>query len=245
LPVPARSISGHASNKRFDGQRERLEASLNGVQGYFSEDEAWALYKAVATLSEGPNPPRVVEIGSYKGRSTIAIGLALERRGSGLCVSIDPHAPTGKESYIAEHGTEDTFGEFLNNVQSAGVSRWIQPIRATSENAKPTYDGAAIDLLFIDGSHDYDDVLLDVQLWMPLVKEGGVVAFNDPYARAVNRVIKETFLTGETSFSAPFHVNNTLFLTVKTKPLGGQSKPSSYGQLKTVQWSVGTFKTGQ
>jgi hypothetical protein len=27
--------------------------------------------------------------------------------------------------------------------------------------------------------------------------------------------------------------------------LGGQSKPSSQGQLKTVQWSVGTFKTGQ
>jgi hypothetical protein len=30
-----------------------------------------------------------------------------------------------------------------------------------------------------------------------------------------------------------------------TLPLGGQSKPTGQGQLKTDQWSVGTFKTGQ
>jgi hypothetical protein len=32
---------------------------------------------------------------------------------------------------------------------------------------------------------------------------------------------------------------------VSTLFLGGQSKPAGQGQLKTDQWSVGTFKTGQ
>ena len=36
-----------------------------------------------------------------------------------------------------------------------------------------------IDLLFIDGSHDYKSVLNDYLQWSPLVKKGGYIAFHD------------------------------------------------------------------
>ena len=68
--------------------RRTLESSLRDVQGYFSEDEAWALYKAVGAVLHDAGPTRVVEIGSYKGRSTIVIGLALLGH-DGDVVSVD------------------------------------------------------------------------------------------------------------------------------------------------------------
>lgn len=37
----------------------------------------------------------------------------------------------------------------------------------------------SIDVLFIDGDHSYDGVKADFELWSPLVRPGGVVAFHD------------------------------------------------------------------
>ena len=195
-----------------DGSRRaEIERALAGVEGYFSADEAWALYGA--TLHSTAAAPRVVEIGSYKGRSTIAIALALRDRGDGLVVSIDPHAPTGKASYVVEHGTADTFAEYLANVRRAGIERFVQPLRATSADARPDYDGVPIDLLFVDGSHDLDDVLLDIDTWLPLVADRAILAFNDPYAVGVNGALRARLFAPGFGMSSPYHVNNTLFVT--------------------------------
>jgi predicted O-methyltransferase YrrM len=196
-----------------DADEERLRNALHGVSGYFSVDEAWALYCAVRDL-EIAEPARVVEIGSYKGRSTIAICLALSARGSGTCISIDPHAPTGKDSYVREHGLEDTFPEYLANIKRAGVASFATPITETSLAAVSSYDREPIDVLFIDGSHDYDDVKLDIELWTPFLRNSSVVAFNDPYAPGVNRAIRE-YLRSKTCLGrvrGAYHVNNTFFV---------------------------------
>jgi len=39
--------------------------------------------------------------------------------------------------------------------------------------------GSSLDLLFIDGDHTYDGVKLDFEMYSPLVKPGGIVAFHD------------------------------------------------------------------
>jgi hypothetical protein len=192
-------------------RRAELERALEGVEGYFSIDEAWALYRA--TRHCGTTAPRAVEIGSYKGRSTIAIGLALRDCGGGLIVSIDPHAPTGKPSYVVEHGTADTFDDYLANVRRAGIDAFVRPIRATSAEARPQYDGTPIDVLFIDGSHDLDDVLLDIDTWLPLAADRAILAFNDPYAAGVNGALRARLFGPGVGLSDPYHVNNTLFVT--------------------------------
>lgn len=184
--------------------------------GYFSESEALALYDVVRTFAApAERPLRVVEIGSYMGRSTIAIGLALRARGAGTVVSIDPHAPTGKPSYAAEHGERETFAEFEANVSRAGVDEFVRPERATSETARADYDGVPIDVLFIDGSHDEDDVRFDTVAWLPLLAGRAVVAYNDPYAPGVNRVLREELRSPRFAISNLRHVNNTLFADVR------------------------------
>ena len=178
---------------------------LRGVDGYLSDDEAWALYVAARGRK------RIVEIGSYKGRSTIAIGSALADRGNGTLVSIDPHRPTGKASYAREHGDLDTRAEFEGNVARAGVAAYVTPMHATSLEARAAYDMQPIDMLFVDGSHDYEDVLADIDAWTPLLSAGAVAAFNDPYGPGVNRALRERLLGGGVTYSEFRHVNNTLF----------------------------------
>ena len=39
--------------------------------------------------------------------------------------------------------------------------------------------GRQIDFLFIDGDHTYEGVKQDFQMYSPLVRKGGVVAFHD------------------------------------------------------------------
>lgn len=209
-------------------RRSELERALDGVEGYFSTDEAWALYCAVLR-SASSSPPRVVEIGSYKGRSTIAIAFALADRGNGSVVSIDPHAPTGRESYVAEHGRDDTYDAYVENVRRAGVERFVVPVRTTSAAARPGYDGVPIDVLFVDGSHDYEDVLADVDAWLPLVADRAILAFNDPYAPGVNRALRERLFSHAFAIRSPWHVNNTLFLRFER---GGRTDPFTTVRLR-------------
>ena len=216
------------------GGRAELAAALTTVAGYFSEDEAWALNRAVSGVRT-PRAARVVEIGSYEGRSTIAIGLALRDRNGGRCYSIDPHAPTGKESYAREHGELDTYEAYRTNVRSAGVDDYVETVRATSEFARGVYDGAPIDVLFVDGSHDYEDVRTDIALWTPLLAPASVVAFNDPFSPGVNRALRAYVAWAAGTFADAYHVNNTLFLVRSPAP----PKPVSLAALRAYLFVEG------
>lgn len=50
---------------------------------------------------------------------------------------------------------------------------------ATVSKAYACAPGGGVDLLFIDGDHQYASVLTDWLLYSPLVKRGGIVAFHD------------------------------------------------------------------
>ena len=62
----------------------RLIRSLTQVEGWLDIDEAWALHEMVRRRPPDPGPVTVVEIGSWKGRSTIALALGAMARGTGM-----------------------------------------------------------------------------------------------------------------------------------------------------------------
>ena len=49
----------------------------------------------------------------------------------------------------------------------------------TQIRVKRALENAQLDLLFIDGDHTYDGVRRDFEMYSPLVKPGGMVAFHD------------------------------------------------------------------
>jgi cephalosporin hydroxylase len=73
---------------------------------------------------------------------------------------------------------------------------------ATIERVERLLEGKAVDFLFIDGDHSYEGVKRDYELWLPLVRSGGLVAFHDvgPEVPEVARFwgeLKQTVATEE------------------------------------------------
>jgi hypothetical protein len=130
-----------------------------------------------------------VEIGSWKGRSAAFMGVEIHNSGYNIkfdCVD------TWQGSI--EHQDMDLtslYDDFLNNIKP--VASIINPIKTTSLAASTLHKDGSLDFVFIDASHEYDNVLADVKAWLPKVKEGGVLAGHDYGSEGVNRAISEFF----------------------------------------------------
>lgn len=149
-----------------------------GTEGWLSEAEGEALF---ALASRCRPPAVVVEVGSWKGKSTTWLAKG-SRSGSGVSIyAIDPHRGGSAES--GENVARGTLEDFLANMKRAGIDDLVVPYVMSSAEAAPRVQ-EEVALVFIDGSHEYEDVKRDVELWTPKVAEGGHMAFHD----TVNRV---------------------------------------------------------
>jgi predicted O-methyltransferase YrrM len=182
---------------------------IEGVEGWLSFAEAMALYRMVVDHPT-PGPITVVEIGSWKGRSTIALAQAVKDRPSGgLVHAIDPH--TGSEEHHREFGKVDTFDEFRQNIEGARVADLVHPIREFSTDAARQFEPQCVHALFVDGAHDYTNVRRDVSDWLPRLANRSHVAFNDVNWLGVFRALQGGVIRGDASFSKPSIVDHTLY----------------------------------
>ena len=132
----------------------------------------------LATLAAcAPAPGVIVEIGSFKGKSTVALATVCDRYGSGPVVAIDPHAGLSYLGPDMPHQSP-TFDEFLASIKSAGVEDIIEFHRAFSRDVARNWE-RPIRLLWIDGDHSYKGCKEDFDLFSPYLSEGAIVAFHD------------------------------------------------------------------
>lgn len=130
------------------------------------------------------HPEVVVEVGIFGGKSFIPMAYALKSIGSGVIYGIDPWKSS--ESVV---GFDDANKEWWGNVDHEQVMRKFisklheyhlagisKIIRATSAEAEPIEN---IGLIHIDGNHSELSALYDVKKWVPLVKSGGFIIFDD------------------------------------------------------------------
>lgn len=111
---------------------------------------------------------RVVEIGAFKGLSTIIMA-----RVAKVVVSIDPfdrcHVVNGR----------DTFPTYRENIYCHNVASKIVPCVGPSTFVCPLLRRDSFDVAFIDGEHTYEAVRDDIACVEPLMAKGGVITFHD------------------------------------------------------------------
>ncbi|MGB9794647.1 class I SAM-dependent methyltransferase [Caldisericum exile] len=169
---------------------EDLVTLTQSIEGWLSPTEGILLFN-LAKSCEGKG--YIVEIGSWKGRSTVWLGWG-SKFGKNLKVfAIDPHI--GSSEHIQRFGKIDTFNEFLQNIKAQKLDDIVVPLRCTSYEAS-TILKEPVELIFIDGAHEYDMVKQDFELWFPKLVEGGIMAFHDTdsYKRDGPRRVVEEFL---------------------------------------------------
>ena len=115
------------------------------VHGFVNEHAGALLYQFARFFTPVPT---VVELGSWRGRSTIWLAAGLLDRGEGQVHAVDtwkgtPHEPE-HQSLLAEYGPDDLFNEFWGNMMSAGLADWVEPIRASTLEAARGWPACSI-----------------------------------------------------------------------------------------------------
>lgn len=164
------------------------EAWDGDLQGWASD------HPILVDVIERIRPCRILEIGSWKGRS--AVNMARKVRELGLvceivCVDTWLGSP---EHWLKQGGDEDWYGSlkirngmphlyntFMRNVLDEGLEEIITPFPSTSENATHIFKerGLYFDFCYIDAAHEYEPVLRDLKGAWSCLREPGVLIGDD------------------------------------------------------------------
>jgi glycosyltransferase involved in cell wall biosynthesis/predicted O-methyltransferase YrrM len=153
---------------------QSVKKYVEAVEGFMIPGQEEYLFNKAKSL---PEDAVIVEIGSFKGRSTVAMGYAcLGTKRKIYCID----TWDGNDSDFPDRNFFDIWHD---NVAKNGLEEYVVPLKGYSHDILKTYkelfEKTKIDLIFIDGSHQFLDVLQDFELSFPLVKDGGWIAFHD------------------------------------------------------------------
>jgi len=131
-----------------------------GDETYCSRWEA-AFLEGLA--ADCPEPARVVEIGTGKGTSLLRILYGLSLHEDVRVWSIDLEE---KE-------------EVKEELENAQIPNWRYDLIVGDSAEVGRGWNTRLDLIWVDGAHNYEGVLADAEAWKPHLKDEGVIAFHD------------------------------------------------------------------
>ena len=159
---------------------------MKDVKGFLSDKEAKKLQELFLKVHHLGS---VLEIGTYCGKSALNFS-DVAKDVNGLIYTIDHH--TGSEEHqLGEeyHDSElfdkrlkkfNTLPEFLNNLKSKKMAKFIIPIIDKSQNAS-NFFSEKISLLFIDGGHSFETALSDYNAWKDKICSDGLLVIHDVF----------------------------------------------------------------
>jgi len=141
------------------------------------------------------NPHTIIEVGAWHGQSTINMAKILKEDNRDCHITtVDTWlgalefigANSGDRNLRMKNGYPQVYYQFLSNVVHNGVQDYITPLPTTSLIAARWFQkqNMTADLIYIDASHDYDDVRADIEAYWPLLNKGGIM-FGDDYSTSM------------------------------------------------------------
>ena len=160
---------------------------IDKIKGFLDEREAYCLYDLA--LKAGKIGP-CLEIGSYCGKSSVYLGMACKEN-STVLFSIDHHTGSEEqqpgEEYFdpdlldKETGKIDTFKFFRKTITEFNLEDIVIPVIGRSTTIGRIWR-TPLGLIFIDGSHAYESVLSDYEIWAKNLIPGGYLLFHDIFS---------------------------------------------------------------
>jgi predicted O-methyltransferase YrrM len=126
----------------------------NIIWGHTTYEELLWLYQMAKEMDS------IVEVGSWKGRSTYALLHGCK----GTVFAVDHF----KGSPELNDLTPNAYDIFYANV---GRFEHLVVMRMDSVSASRFFKEKSIDMVFIDASHDFESVVKDLSVWMPICKK--------------------------------------------------------------------------
>ena len=163
----------NSSNKSGDAP-----FNWDAIPGWFG----WsALYDQFVEDATGIT--KIVEIGIWQGRSTLYLANKIRQSQKAIFFyAFDTFEGSPEHSLqlqaIAGQG-KTLEGIFRDNLSASGCEDYVKAIRQDSVSAANRFEDASLDMVFLDGQHEYEAVKADIYAWLPKIKPGGLLAGDD------------------------------------------------------------------
>lgn len=149
-----------------------LKLCYENTEGMLSFEESMLLYSLAKEVRTGC----IIEIGSYRGGSSVFLGRGSLDGAQPPVYAIDPH-----KNFVGVLG--GVFGpkdrtSFFKAMLNNGCSEIVSLINLSSELFSSQWK-EPVSLLWIDGDHSYSGVKRDFDCWMPHLTDAALIAFDD------------------------------------------------------------------
>lgn len=189
----------------------KIENVYDGLQLLPEDTRGWQGNSVVfRNLIDKINPKVIIEVGTWKGQSAINMGKHIRDRGLDskiYCVDTWLGAiefwtdlkNTEERNLLLKNGYPQIYYQFLSNVVHNKLQDYIIPFPNTSYAGSKyfKYMNIKADLIYIDASHEEDDVYSDLKNYYQILNQGGII-FGDDFTdywigvkNAVNKFSKE------------------------------------------------------
>ncbi len=128
------------------------------------------------------------EVGSFEGRSAVWLLQNILTDPTARLMCIDTFAFRAAD-YTDDVPAVDISARFDRNIAAVGTAHKVRKLVGPSRVVLRTLPVGVFDFIYIDGSHRAPDVLTDAVLAWDLLKEGGILLFDDYGFRAFPDVI--------------------------------------------------------
>jgi len=165
--------------EKISGLEEKLDgiiAGIAGLDGLMSRPEMdFLALLAAHPLAKGD----ILEIGSFKGRSTVLLAQASQLGDGANVIAVDPlNSPSVTDPDLG--GQDSVEAEFFRSLSAGGVEQRVEFHKMLSAELAGRWPaGRRLRLLWIDGDHTYAGVKIDFDGFAGFLDDGGIIAMHD------------------------------------------------------------------
>ena len=183
---------------------EKFQTLEIDLQGWASDSPVFDY------VIENHRPKKIIEVGSWKGRSAINMANICKKLGLTteiLCIDTwlgSVENWLDKEQNLIKsklkNGKPTTYEQFISNVIHYGMTDCITPFPIDSNNAYLILQkyNVKVDFVYIDAGHNYDSVKSDLHNYSKLLAKGGILVGDDWFHPPIRQAVAETLGQVET-----------------------------------------------
>lgn len=183
------------SAEKFEHFKKEVFSHQKEIHGWCTSEKAEKMMDLIYQV----RPKVCVEIGVFGGSSIYPTASALKYINQGLVYAIDPwkvdDCLIGYQPDDANYmwwsmiNYEEIYQHFQNMLKRFKLTDFCTTLRMTSNEALSIFADESIDILHIDGNHSEDAAYLDILMYLPKVKKGGYIWFDDVNWNTTNKAI--------------------------------------------------------
>lgn len=181
LILPRKDFDGNPTGDNFYHTLPSPDGPKT-IQGYMGDDDQKSFFYSLGWFTRGT----ALELGSFYGLSSVLFALGMKHSPwqSAKLICLDWF---GSVQYLAG---ENTVEKFMSNMKMFGVDQYVQPVKGSCEDPN-AITKQELEWVYFDASHEFAELKVNIDIYAPWIKPGGLMIFHDSNQSGVQQALKK------------------------------------------------------